>query len=176
MGDINFPVTKLLELLNTGIVKGAVYLCCSNSQIQDYYPWIMKNMKYRPTFIIWKKNGFSMFGRDYHSAYEPICYFYFSEKKWRSDRAQEDVWYIKRRDTTKYIHPTSKPVALVLKAINNSSDEGDIVWDGFGGSGTTLIACEISNRRCYMMELDPKYIKIIIDRWEALTKQKAIKI
>ena len=69
-----------------------------------------------------------------------------------------------------------KPVALVQRGIVNSSDEGDIVLDLFGGSGTTMIACEHTNRRCYMMELDPKYVKIIIDRWESLTAQKAIKI
>jgi DNA modification methylase len=180
MGDKDTPdafnAIKFLELLNTGIVKGACYICCGTNQIQEYYPWVHKHMEYRPTFIMWIKNGFSMLGRDYHSQYEPILYFYFDEKKWRGDRAQTDIWFIKRRNTAKYFHPTQKPVALAQKAILNSSDINDIILDLFGGSGTTLIACENTDRRCYMMELDPKYIKIIIDRWEAFTKKEAVKI
>lgn len=67
-----------------------------------------------------------------------------------------------------------KPLALIENAILNSTAEGDLVLDGFGGSGSTLIACEQLNRTCYMMEIDPKYCQVIIDRWEALTKQKAV--
>ena len=66
-----------------------------------------------------------------------------------------------------------KPVELVIRAIINSSKEGDIVFDGFGGSGSTLIACEKAKRKCLMMELDPKYVSVIIERWENLTGQKA---
>lgn len=72
-------------------------------------------------------------------------------------------------------HPTIKPVKLIGYQIKNSSRRGDIVLDLFGGSGTTLIASEQLGRRCYMMELDPKYCDVIIKRWEALTGQKAIK-
>lgn len=67
-----------------------------------------------------------------------------------------------------------KPVELVARAITNSSDKGDIVLDLFGGSGTTLIASEETDRRCYMMELDPKYVDVIIGRWEDLTGRKAV--
>lgn len=73
-------------------------------------------------------------------------------------------------------HPTMKPVKLIAYLIRNSSRKGEIVLDVFGGSGTTLIACEQLGRRCYMMELDPKYCDVIIKRWEALTGQKAVRI
>jgi len=174
MNDINFDIIKLLNLLNTGIVKGAVYMCCGTNQIEAIYPWCMKNLGYRPTFIMWVKNGFSILARDYHSQYEPMLYFYYKEKKFRGTRGQTDVWFFKRRPTGKYVHPTMKPVALVQRAIENSSDKGDIVMDLFLGSGTTLIACENTDRRCYGMELDPKYAQIIIERWEAHTGGKAI--
>jgi DNA modification methylase len=71
-------------------------------------------------------------------------------------------------------HPTMKPVSLCAKAIENSSKAGDIVIDLFGGSGSTLIACEQLNRTCYMMELDPIYCDVIIKRWENFTGQKAV--
>lgn len=73
-------------------------------------------------------------------------------------------------------HPTMKPVRLIAKQIQNSSRIGETVMDLFGGSGTTLIACEQLNRKCYMMEYDPHYADVIIDRWETLTGQKAIKL
>jgi DNA modification methylase len=176
MNDINFQVTELLDLINTGIVKGAVYMCCGTNQIEQIYPWVFKTFKHRPTFIMWVKNGFSILARDYHSQYEPILYFYYGEKKFRGDRGQTDVWFFKRRATGKYVHPTQKPVALVQRAIVNSSDEGDIVLDLFVGSGTTLIASENTGRRCFAMELDPQYVKITIDRWESLTGAKCQKI
>jgi len=73
-------------------------------------------------------------------------------------------------------HPTMKPVALCEEAIRNSSERGNIVLDLFGGSGSTLIACEKLNRRCFMMEMEPIYVQVIIDRWEKFTNQKAKKI
>ena len=74
------------------------------------------------------------------------------------------------------LHPTMKPIRLIANALLNSSIEGDTVLDLFGGSGSTLIACEQLNRKCYMMELEPKYIDVIISRWENFTGQKAEKI
>lgn len=74
------------------------------------------------------------------------------------------------------LHPTMKPIALCSKAIENSSKKEDIVLDLFGGSGSTLIACEQLGRNCYTMELDPKYVDVIIQRWENFTGQKAVKL
>lgn len=74
------------------------------------------------------------------------------------------------------MHPTMKPVNLIGYLICNSSKNGDVVLDIFGGSGTTLIACEQLERQCRMMELDPKYCDVIIKRWETLTGKKGVKI
>jgi DNA modification methylase len=125
---------------------------------------------------MWVKNGFSILARDYHSQYEPMLYFYYPGKKFRGTREQTDVWFFKRRNPQEYVHPTMKPVALIQRAIINSSDPGDIVLDLFGGSGSTMIACENTNRRCYMMELDAHYVEVIIKRWESLTNLTAQKV
>jgi len=176
IGDINFQLEKLQKLLEIGIVKGACYICCGTNQIGQWYEWSHQKFKRRPTIIIWVKNGYSMLNRDYHSQYETIMYFYFEEKKFRGELNQTDIWYIKRANTQKYVHPTQKPVRLITKAIENSSDEGDIVLDLFGGSGSTMIACEATNRICYMMELDPHFVDVIIKRWEKFTGKQAKKL
>ena len=74
------------------------------------------------------------------------------------------------------LHPTMKPIALFSYEIQNSSNENEVVLDSFGGSGTTLICCEQLNRKAYLMELDPKYVDVIINRWETFTGKKAVKI
>ena len=84
-----------------------------------------------------------------------------------------DVWQLKRQRNT--IHPTMKPVELIAMAIQDNPNK-KIIYDGFGGSGSTLIACEQLNRKCYMMELDPKYCDVIIKRYENLTGKKAVKM
>ena len=86
----------------------------------------------------------------------------------------KDVWEIKRDNVMEYLHPTQKPVALSAKAIHNSSEKGNIVLDLFGGSGSTLMGCEQTGRICYMMEFDPKYVDVIIQRWENFTGEKAV--
>ena len=86
------------------------------------------------------------------------------------------VWSIGKDNANDYVHATQKPVELSATAIKNVTNENNIVLDLFGGSGSTLIACEQLNRNCYMMELDPKYVDVIIDRWEQYTGKKAVKL
>ena len=128
--------------------------------------------------IIWNKDQLVMSRKDYHTKYEPIWY------GWKNgearlhpleDRKQCDVWDFDRPKRSDE-HPTMKPVELVARAVKNSSSIGDPVLDLFGGSGTTLIACEQTGRKCYMMELDPHYVDVIIKRWENLTGEKAVLI
>ena len=88
----------------------------------------------------------------------------------------KDVWEIKRDNVNDYIHPTQKPIGLAGKALNNSSEKGMIVLDLFGGSGSTLMACEQLGRKARVMEFDPKYVDAIILRWETYTGRKAEKI
>lgn len=109
------------------------------------------------------------------SKYEPIVYGWFDDHLFYGDRSNFDIWDIQRTKKND-LHPTMKPVALVCKAIENSSKKEDIVLDLFGGSGTTMIACEQLNRKAMLMELDPKYVDVIINRWEQYTGKKAVLI
>lgn len=82
----------------------------------------------------------------------------------------------KNEKAAKYIHATQKPIELASIAIRNTTENKNMVLDLFGGSGSTLVACEQLDRTCYMMELDPKYVDVIIDRWEQFTGEKAVLI
>ena len=126
--------------------------------------------------LIWNKNAITLGRQDYQWRHEPCLYGWTKgSHKWYSDRKQPTVIDMPR-PTKSAEHPTMKPVQLFAYEIQNSSQEGDIVLDSFGGSGTTMIACEQLNRTAYLMELDPRYVDVIIDRWEKLTGQKAVKL
>lgn len=126
--------------------------------------------------LIWLKNAptFSMGRLDYDYKHEPILYGWKNSHRFYGKGEQnKSVWeYDKPRKCD--LHPTMKPIPLVVNAILNSSKQGDIVADAFCGSGTTLMACEETGRNCYCMEYDPKYVDVIIDRWEHFTGGKAV--
>jgi DNA modification methylase len=124
------------------------------------------------SIIIWKKNQATLSGKDYKSRYEPIVYGCKPNSFYGERYLQEDIWEF-QRSLKNDLHPTMKPVPLIVHAIENSSKPEQILVDVFGGSGSTLIAAEQTNRNCYMMELDPKYCDVIIKRWETLTGLKA---
>lgn len=128
--------------------------------------------------IVWKKDRavFSMGRLDYDYQHEPILYGWRgSHKHIGNGQYKTSVWDIPRPSASK-LHPTMKPVELMVNAILNSTKEEDLVIDYFLGSGSTLIACEKTNRICYGMELDPKYVDVIIERYEQYTGTKAQKI
>lgn len=128
--------------------------------------------------IIWNKDQLVLSRKDYHTKYEPIWYGWKAGESRLcplEDRKQCDVWDFERPKRSDE-HPTMKPVPLVARAIINSSKKGNNVLDLFGGSGTTLIACEQTGRKCFMSELDEHYCDVIIQRWENLTGQKAVKL
>ncbi|MGN0695048.1 MAG: site-specific DNA-methyltransferase [Lentihominibacter sp.] len=127
--------------------------------------------------LIWNKNTFSLGRQDYQWKHEPCLYgwkdgaaHYFVDDRTQSTVINED------KPAANSEHPTMKPIKLVSRLIKNSSRQNELVLDVFGGSGSTMIACEQLNRSCYMMELDPKYCDVIINRWEKFTGQKAEKI
>jgi site-specific DNA-methyltransferase (adenine-specific) len=127
--------------------------------------------------IIWVKDApvFSMGRLDYDYKHEPILYGWVKKHDFqRKGEQDKSVWEFKR--TENKLHPTMKPVPLIANALLNSTKGEDVVLDLFGGSGSTLIACEQLNRKCRMMELDPHYCDVIIARWEKLTGQKAEKL
>ena len=156
--------------------KGGCYVAMSSSELHTLQKaWLDAGGKWS-TFIIWSKNTFTLGRADYQRQYEPILYGWKqgADHFWCGDRDQSDIWnYNKPRVND--LHPTMKPVELVERAINNSSKSRDIVLDLFGGSGTTLIACEKTNRRARLIELDPKFVDVIIKRWEDYTGNKAVR-
>jgi DNA modification methylase len=127
--------------------------------------------------LIWLKQSAGMGWQDYRAQHEPILYGWKEGANGKhfycGDRSKTTVWNIGRDAQASYVHPTQKPVALPEEAITNSSKGEDIVVDLFGGSGSTLIACEKTGRSCRMMELDPKYCDVIVKRWEEFTGKKA---
>lgn len=127
--------------------------------------------------LIWNKNAMVLGRQDYHWKHEPCLYGWKSGAShlWASDRKQTTVLDFDK-PARNGEHPTMKPVKLFDYQIQNNTKQEDVVLDTFGGSGTTLIACEQNNRISYTCELDPKYIDVIIDRWETLTGEKAVKI
>lgn len=154
--------------------NGAAYICMSSSELHTlYFSFVAAGGKWS-TFIIWAKNTFTLGRADYQRQYEPILYGWGADKKhyWCGDRDQADVWEY-NKPVRNDLHPTMKPVELVERAINNSSKLGDIVLDGFGGSGSTLIAAEKTGRVARLIELDPKFCDVIVKRWEEYTGRKA---
>ncbi len=154
--------------------KGAAYVCMSSSELHTLYSSFVAAGGKWSTFIIWAKNTFTLGRADYQRQYEPILYGWGADKKhyWCGDRDQADVWEY-NKPVRNDLHPTMKPVELVERAINNSSKVGDIVLDGFGGSGSTLIAAEKTRRKARLMELDSKFCDVIVRRWEEFTGKKA---
>ena len=142
--------------------------------------WFDKSQWMMPTeeeYKTWQENAK---GEGFKKEYEEIKKEYYSTRAYfdNTHDNQNNVWHFDRagKDEREHTggHATPKPIALCSRAIKSSSREGEIVLDVFGGSGSTLIACEQLNRKCYMAELDPKYCDVIIQRWENLTGGKAV--
>ena len=124
--------------------------------------------------LVWVKNTFVMGRQDYQWKHEPILYGWKEGKAhyFIDSRSQNTVLEFDK-PTRNAEHPTMKPIDLLVYLIKNSSKENNLIVDLFGGSGSSLIAAEQSNRICYAMELDPRYCDVIVKRWETLTGQKA---
>jgi site-specific DNA-methyltransferase (adenine-specific) len=171
-----FLISVYKNISNSLVNGGAIYVWHASSESYYFVSEYLKTDLLFKSLIVWNKNN-STFGRsDYHWKHELCIYGWKSgsSHKWFGDRKQTTVWDIDRPSRSEE-HPTMKPVDLCIKAITNSSDKNMIVLDVFGGSGSTLIACEQTNRKCFMMELDPKYCDVIIRRWQDLTGKEAVK-
>lgn len=111
---------------------------------------------------------------DLHKSEEQLAKWAQAQKVAEAE-GRTTIWTMKRTPVQEYVHPTQKPVELVMYALHNSSKVDDIVLDPFLGSGSTLIACEKTNRACYGLELDPKYVDVIVTRWCDFTGNRDIK-
>ncbi|MCE2646799.1 MAG: site-specific DNA-methyltransferase [Burkholderiaceae bacterium] len=147
--------------------RGGIYVAMSSSELDVLQSAFRAAGGKWSTFVIWAKNTFTLGRSDYQRQYEPILYGWpdGATRHWCGDRDQSDVWQIKKPHKND-LHPTMKPVELVERAIRNSSRSGNLVLDPFGGSGTTLIAAEKSGRLARLIELDPKYVDVIVRRWQ----------
>jgi DNA modification methylase len=156
--------------------RGAIYIAMSSGELDTLQAAFRAAGGHWSTFVIWAKNTFTLGRADYQRQFEPILYGWpeGAQRHWCGDRDQGDVWQIKKPQRND-LHPTMKPVELVERCIRNSSRPGDVVLDSFGGSGTTLIAAHKSGRRARLMELDPKYVDVIVRRWQAWSGESAMR-
>ena len=156
-------------------VDGPCYMWFSDSKIKDVYDSIYNNQCEIHALIIWHKTNatYAAMNAQYKQRHEPCLYFKpkGSTLRWCGETTEATVWN-QDRDGINEFHPTQKPIALASKAIGNHNAK--TVLEMFGGSGSTLIACEQLGRKCYAMEISPKYCDVIIQRWENATGQKAI--
>ena len=167
-----FLLAAMTNMLS--VCKGAIYVCMSSSELDTLQKAFREAGGKWSTFIIWAKNTFTLGRADYQRQYEPILYGWKegSQHFWCGARDQGDVWFYSK-PAKNDLHPTMKPVELVERAVRNSSKSRDIVLDLFGGSGSTLIACEKNHRSARLTELDPKYVDVIVRRWEDYTDKEA---
>ena len=153
---------------------GAFYICFGSQTLnQLLQPFLDLGMEYK-SIIIWMKNQATLSGKDYKGRYEPILYGRFNDGFYGERFNQEDIWEF-QRTLKNDLHPTMKPIPLIENALNNSSKIGMYVLDLFLGSGSTMVACHQLNRKCYGMELEPKYCQVIIDRMLKLDPTLQIK-
>jgi DNA modification methylase len=156
------------------VTKGAIYVCMSSSELHTLHRAFTESGGHWSTFVIWAKNTFTMGRSDYQRQYEPILYGWKegTDHFWCGARDQGDVWLVKK-PVANDLHPTMKPVELVERAVRNSSKSRDTVLDPFGGSGSTLIACEKAGRHARLIELEPKYCDVIIRRFQEFAGKPA---
>jgi len=165
-----------LDGINSNIqlfTKGAFYICFYRLKLGDYFASMDRTGLKTRTLITWNKGNHTMSNSDYWSKCEHIFYGWIEEHNWYGGN-DYDIWDITRTQKND-LHPTMKPIPLCEKAITNSSKENNIVFDLFLGSGSTMVAAHQLNRKCYGMELDPKYCQVIIDRMRKLDPTIKIK-
>lgn len=150
---------------------GALYACFTWRTYAEFEAGLESCGHKVKACIVWDKKSIGLGNSNYRPQHE---FIFYCGGQWYGDKSESDVWYMSRGNTGAYVHPTQKPVELVERALNNSSKAGDIVIDCFGGSGSTLVACEKTNRHARLMELDPKYCDVIIKRWQDFTGQQAV--
>jgi len=167
-------ISNLSNILTPG---HAYYVCSGWNSFSQFEKQLQNNSMSLRQLIIWAKNQFVMgkFKTDYNRQHEQILYGWKegAAHRWFGDHSQSDLWQIDKVFNLNMVHSTEKPVALAERAIKNSSLINEVIVDLFGGSGSTLIACQKLGRRCYCMEIDPHYCDVIINRWEQFTGLKA---
>jgi len=152
------------------VAAGAIYIFMSSSELHTLFEAFTRAGGHWSTFLIWGKDTFTLGRADYQRQYEPILYGWKEggPHYWGGARDQGDLWLVDRQRVND-LHPTMKPVELIERAIRHSSRPGAVVLDPFGGAGATLIACQKTGRRARMVELEPRYVDVMVTRWQAFT-------
>jgi DNA modification methylase len=168
--DVYGPFLKAIEKR----IDGPCYVWFAGSRAWTIFSAVEEVGADVHAMIIWNKTNatYAAMNAQYKQRHEPCLYFKFSGStlRWVGHSDECTVWD-EKRDSRNDLHPTQKPVCLAARAIKNH--EAKTVFDGFAGSGSTLIAAEQLNRRCYAIEIEPKYCDVIVERWENLTGGKA---
>ena len=163
---------KFINIIKN-ICDGCIYVCHAPNVDGRIIATVLDEILHCSTTIIWNKDTFTLGRGKYQNKYEPIWFGWnVSGDNFSKKRDLVNVWDMVRPKSSK-LHPTMKPIELVVRAIKDSSSNNHIIYDSFLGSGSTLIACEKTNRKCYGMELDPHYCDVIVKRWEEFTGKKA---
>ena len=167
---INLISTALKNCYKISNANTANYICFTWRTYNEFKQGIEQANLQIKSCIVWDKGSIGLSHGNYRPQHEFIFYV---QGEWYGDRAQSDVWQVNRDAQAGYVHPTQKPVNLIVRALQNSSLTNNTIVDPFGGSGSTLIACEQTKRQARLIELDPKYCDVIVTRWENLTGSKA---
>jgi len=168
-GEFFDAVNAIIRLYCTG----AFYITFYRLGILEYWQSLERSALTVRSLVIWSKGNHTLSNSDYMSTYEPIFYGWVDDHKFNGGNNGRDIWDIKRTQKND-LHPTMKPVELIEKAVTDGSFAKGTVLDLFGGSGSTIIACEKLDRKCYMMELSPHYCDVIVKRWQTFTGKTAI--
>ena len=165
-------LTSAFENYKENCIDGASVYCFHSDKCADIFHKVFRSFCHFSSMIIWEKQSLVLSQGDYQSIHEPCLYGWFDNGTHRffGDRKQTSVWQFDRKSIEG--HTTPKPIGFICKALENSSKKNEKVLDLFGGSGSTLIACEQLDRTCYMMELDERYVSVIINRYLNFTGRK----
>ena len=172
----NFEPTNFLKILPLVFDNNKLnaYIFCNKELLPTYLNWAVEN-KYSYNVLVWKKPNAIPIGDSHRPDIEYLLLF---RKNAIWNNGLKNVNYSRCLEYSREtgLHPTMKPIKLITNEMEISSNKDNNILDLFGGSGSTLIACEQLNRKCYMMELDPRYVDVIIKRWEDYTGNKAVKL
>jgi DNA modification methylase len=150
----------------------ACYICCTWRTYEAFQRALNECNLGASACIVWDKKWVGLGRQHYRPQHEFILYT--AGESWYGGKGQSDVWTLAREPGTEYVHPTQKPVELVTRALLHSSKQDDIVLDCFGGSGSTLVAAEKHRRKARLIELDPKYVDVIVQRWQQWSGSYAV--
>lgn len=177
--DFKDFMSSSFSMMSWGSKEGCpTYVVMSAQEWGNLMIALHENDYHWSSTIIWAKDRLVLSRKDYHTQYEPIWYGWkrgASRLMPLQDRTQSDVWQFDRPSVSE-LHPTTKPIDLVSRAIENSSKRGNLIFELFTGSGSTMVAAHQLKRKCYGMELDPKYCQVILDRMQKLDPALSVKI